>query len=146
MGCRSSAAFIKQDESPWVLGAVVNNIWSIGSLLGDSDRTNQLFLNPFVNYHFADGWSVGSSPDFRIRGASGPYPRGETIDAPIQETNSRTLGKHCRNCSGAQCGGRAGGVGTRRLRVLCDALSMAGECPRDDVDAIGTRARSQFRR
>ena len=62
MGCRSSAAFIKQDESPWVLGAVVNNIWSIGSPLGDSDRTNQLFLNPFVNYHFADGWSVGSSP------------------------------------------------------------------------------------
>ena len=21
------------------------------------------FLNPFVNYHFADGWSVGSSPE-----------------------------------------------------------------------------------
>ena len=41
-----------------MLGAVVNNIWSIGSPPGDSDRTNQLFLNPFVYYHFAEGWSV----------------------------------------------------------------------------------------
>jgi hypothetical protein len=46
-----------------VFGAIVNNIWSIGSPPGDSDRTNQLFLNPFVNYHFAEGWSVGSSPE-----------------------------------------------------------------------------------
>jgi hypothetical protein len=30
---------------------------------GNSDRTNQLFLNPSVNYHFAEGWSVGSSPE-----------------------------------------------------------------------------------
>ena len=61
----SRLAFIKEDESPWVLGAVVNNIRSIGSPPGDSDRTNQLFLNPFFNYHFADGWSVGSSPEIR---------------------------------------------------------------------------------
>jgi len=46
-----------------VFDAVVNNIWSIGSPPGDSDRTNQLFLNPFVNHHFAEGWSVGSSPE-----------------------------------------------------------------------------------
>jgi hypothetical protein len=46
-----------------VFGAVANNIWSIGSPSGSSDRTNQLFLNPFVDYHFGDGWSVGSSPE-----------------------------------------------------------------------------------
>jgi hypothetical protein len=62
-GSGPSAAFVGIGESPWVFGAVVNNIWSIGSPPGDSDRTNQLFLNPFVNYHFADGWSVGSSPE-----------------------------------------------------------------------------------
>ena len=62
-GSGPSAAFIKQDESPWVFAAVVNNIWSIGSPPGDSDRTNQLFLNPFINYHFGEGWSVGSSPE-----------------------------------------------------------------------------------
>jgi hypothetical protein len=35
-------AFIKEDESPWVLGAVANNIWSLGGSPGSSDRTNQL--------------------------------------------------------------------------------------------------------
>jgi hypothetical protein len=62
-GSGPSAAFIKQDESPWVFGAVANNIWSIGSPPGNSDRTNQLLLNPIVSYHFAEGWSVGSSPN-----------------------------------------------------------------------------------
>jgi hypothetical protein len=62
-GSGPSVAFIKEDESPWVFGAVVNNIWSFGGPPGSSDRTNQLFLNPFVNYHFFDGWSVGSSPE-----------------------------------------------------------------------------------
>jgi hypothetical protein len=57
-------AFIKKDASPWVFGAVVNNIWSFGNTPpGSSDRTNQLLLNPFISYHFGDGWSVGSSPD-----------------------------------------------------------------------------------
>ena len=58
-GSGPSAAFITEDQSPWVFGAVVNNIWSFGGPGG----TNQLFLNPFVDYHFADGWSVGSSPE-----------------------------------------------------------------------------------
>ena len=62
-GSGPSAAFIKKDQSPWTFGAVVNNIWSIGGPTTGSDRTNQLFLNPFVNYHFGDGWSVGSSPE-----------------------------------------------------------------------------------
>jgi len=62
-GSGPSAAFIKEDESPWVFGAVANNIWSFGGPPGTSDRTNQLLLNPFVSYHFDEGWSVGSSPN-----------------------------------------------------------------------------------
>jgi hypothetical protein len=62
-GSGPSAAFIKEDESPWVFGGVVNNIWSFGGPPGSSDRTNQLLLNPVVSYHFGDGWSVGSSPN-----------------------------------------------------------------------------------
>jgi hypothetical protein len=63
-GSGPSLAFIKKDESPWVYGAVVNNIWSIGDTPpGSSDRTNQLLVNPFISYHFGDGWAVGSSPD-----------------------------------------------------------------------------------
>jgi len=62
-GSGPSAAFIKEDESPWDFGAVVNNIWSFGGPPGSSDRTNQLLINPIVSYHFDDGWSVGSSPN-----------------------------------------------------------------------------------
>ena len=62
-GSGPSVAFIKLDESPWVFGAVVNNIWTFGGPPGSTDRTNQLFLNPLMYYHFADGWSVGSSPE-----------------------------------------------------------------------------------
>jgi len=62
-GSGPSAAFIKEDESPWVFGAVANNIWSFGGPPGSSDRTNQLLLNPFVSYHFAEAWSASSSPN-----------------------------------------------------------------------------------
>jgi hypothetical protein len=62
-GSGPSAAFIKKDQSPWVFGAVANNIWSFGGPAPAADRTNQLLLNPFVSYHFGDGWSVGSSPN-----------------------------------------------------------------------------------
>jgi hypothetical protein len=53
-GSGPSAAFIKSDESPWVFGAVVNNIWSFGGPPESTDRTNQLL---------SEGWSVGSSPN-----------------------------------------------------------------------------------
>jgi hypothetical protein len=62
-GSGPSVAFLQKDESPWVLGAVANNIWSFGGPPGSSDRTNQLLLNPFVSFHFGDGWSVASSPN-----------------------------------------------------------------------------------
>jgi len=63
-GSGPSVAFIKKDASPWVFGAVVNNIWSFGDTPpGSSDKTNSLLLNPFISYHFGDGWSLGSSPD-----------------------------------------------------------------------------------
>lgn len=58
-GSGPSVAFIKEDENPWVFGAVANNIWSVGG----PPTTNQLLLNPFASFHFGDGWSVGSSPN-----------------------------------------------------------------------------------
>jgi hypothetical protein len=58
-GSGPPVAFVKQDRSPWVFGAVVNNIWSVGGPPG----TNQLLINPIVSYHFGNGWSVGSSPN-----------------------------------------------------------------------------------
>ena len=62
-GSGPSLALVVKSDSPWVFGAVVNNIWSFGGPPGSSDRTNSLLLNPFVSYHFGDGWSVGTSPN-----------------------------------------------------------------------------------
>jgi hypothetical protein len=63
-GSGPSVAFVRKNgESPWVFGAVVNNIWSFGGPPQSSDRTNSLLVNPFISYHFGDGWSIGSSPN-----------------------------------------------------------------------------------
>jgi len=62
-GTGPSVAVVRKDEGPWVLGAVVNNIWSFGGSSSTGDRTDSFLLNPFVSYHFDEGWSVGSSPN-----------------------------------------------------------------------------------
>ena len=62
-GSGPSVAFLKKDAGPWVLGVVVNNIWSFGGPPHSSDRTNSFLLNPVITYHFGNGWSVGSSPN-----------------------------------------------------------------------------------
>jgi len=46
---------------PWVVGGLVNNIWSVGGdeNLGD---VNQMTLQYFVNYNFDSGWYLASAP------------------------------------------------------------------------------------
>ena len=46
---------------PWVVGALVNNVWSVGGdeNLGD---VNQMTLQYFVNYNFPSGWYLSSAP------------------------------------------------------------------------------------
>ncbi|WP_147707694.1 neuromedin U [Microvirga massiliensis] len=48
-------------QGPWVVGALVNNVWSF---TGKSNRpdVNQMLLQPFVNYNFPGGWYLTSSP------------------------------------------------------------------------------------
>lgn len=45
----------------WVIGALVNNLWSFA---GDNDRpdVNQFLLQYFVNYNFEGGWYLTSAP------------------------------------------------------------------------------------
>jgi hypothetical protein len=48
-------------KGPWVIGALVSNLWSYA---GDDDRgdVNSFLLQYFVNYNMADGWYLTSSP------------------------------------------------------------------------------------
>jgi hypothetical protein len=45
----------------WVVGALVNNIWSFAGDARDPD-VNQFLLQYFVNYNMAHGWYLTSSP------------------------------------------------------------------------------------
>lgn len=38
-------------EGPWVIGGLINNVWSVG---GDDNRAdvNQMLIQPFINYNF----------------------------------------------------------------------------------------------
>jgi hypothetical protein len=46
--------------SPWVYGALANNVWSVGS--GNSSSYNNFLLQPFVNYNFPEGFYLTSAP------------------------------------------------------------------------------------
>jgi len=47
-------------QGPWVIGAIANNIWSLG---GDGrNRYNTFLVQPFVNYNLGHGTAIGFSP------------------------------------------------------------------------------------
>ena len=48
-------------QGPWVIGGLVNNLWSFA---GDSDRedVNQFLFQYFINYNMAEGWYLTSAP------------------------------------------------------------------------------------
>ncbi|HKB36817.1 MAG TPA: hypothetical protein VKD72_10200 [Gemmataceae bacterium] len=47
-------------QGPWVVGALINNQWSVAGW-GDKD-VNQMLHQPFVNYNFGEGWYLTSAP------------------------------------------------------------------------------------
>ena len=55
------AAVVLTMPGKWVIGGLVNNLWSFA---GDSDRedVNLMTLQPFVNYNFPKGWYATTSP------------------------------------------------------------------------------------
>ena len=63
----------------WVLGVLVNNLWSVA---GDSDtpNVNAFLLQYFINYNLPNGWYVTSSP---IVTANWKADSGDTWTVPI---------------------------------------------------------------
>jgi hypothetical protein len=46
---------------PWVIGALVNNIWHIGGA-AHGEQLNAFTLQPFINFNLARAWSITTSP------------------------------------------------------------------------------------
>jgi len=57
----SAVALRLEKGSPWVYGALVNNIWSVSSSSKDPSYNNFL-LQPFLNYNFAGGFYLTTAP------------------------------------------------------------------------------------
>lgn len=49
-----------ESGSPWVHGALVNNLWPVGS--GDDPSNSNFLLQPFVNYNLPGGVYVNTAP------------------------------------------------------------------------------------
>jgi hypothetical protein len=50
-------------DSPWVYGALVNNVFSFGGTPAQGGtRYSLMTVNPFVNYNLSGGWFVGTVP------------------------------------------------------------------------------------
>ncbi|MDX1431006.1 MAG: neuromedin U [Gammaproteobacteria bacterium] len=61
-GLGPTAVVLHLDKgSPWVYGALVNNVWSLGGS-GDSPSYNNFLLQPFLNYNFKGGLYLTSAP------------------------------------------------------------------------------------
>jgi hypothetical protein len=56
-----SSAVALVTPGPWVVGALVRQLWSIA---GDDDRqdVSQMLIQPFVNYNLPEGWFLVSAP------------------------------------------------------------------------------------
>ena len=54
-------AVVLTNKGPWVLGGLINNLWTFSDN-GGSPEVNQFLMQPFVNYNFGKGWALSSSP------------------------------------------------------------------------------------
>ncbi len=64
---------------PWVIGGLLNQIWSIADE-GGAPEVNLLTFQPFVNYNFGKGWALTTAP---IITANWDAPDGEEWTVPL---------------------------------------------------------------
>jgi hypothetical protein len=64
---------------PWVIGALVSNVWDYAGSSGGSD-VNFFTFQYFINYNFPSGWYLTSAP---INTANWNAPSGEEWTIPI---------------------------------------------------------------
>jgi hypothetical protein len=77
-GMGPSLVFLTQ-PGHWTIGALVNNIWSIG---GPKDRlpVNQFLMQYFINYNLDKSWYLGTSP---VVTADWKAPKGDQWVTPL---------------------------------------------------------------
>jgi len=81
------SAVVIATPKPWVVGALIQNVWSYA---GDSsaDDVNEFLFQPIINYNFGDGWYATSVP---IITADWEAPSGDQWTVPLGGGVGRTF-------------------------------------------------------
>jgi hypothetical protein len=74
---------------PWVLGALINNVWSAGGTHGPNGTSyNNFLFEPFINYNFGEGWFAYSDPlitaNWEARGTKWTVPIGGGVGRVVR--------------------------------------------------------------
>ena len=77
------SAVVVAMPGPWVVGALVNNIWSVAGA-----KANNFLLQYFVNYNFPSGWYLTTGP---IITANWEAPSGQRWDVPFGAGGGRIV-------------------------------------------------------
>lgn len=72
-------AVVLTNVGPWVLGGIINNLWTFADH-GGAPEVNQFLLQPFLNYNFGKGWAAATAP---IITANWDAPDGEEWTLPL---------------------------------------------------------------
>lgn len=70
---------VVKDHGPWVLGALISQIWPVSDT-GGAPETNLFLMQPFVNYNFGGGWALATAP---IITANWDAPDGNQWTVPV---------------------------------------------------------------
>jgi len=66
-------------QGHWVVGALINNQWSVAGWI--SGHVNQLLMQPFINYNLPDHWYLVSAPIITANWAAAKA--GDVWTAPL---------------------------------------------------------------
>jgi hypothetical protein len=88
-------AVVLTNAGPWVLGGLVNNVWTFSDN-GGAPQVNQFTLQPFLNYNFGKGWAASFSP---VITANWDAPSGEEWTVPLGAGISKTTAFNTRPLS-----------------------------------------------
>jgi len=91
------SAVVLHMTGPWVVGMLINNVWSFAG--SDSrDDVNQMLLQYFINYNLPHGWYLSSAP---IITANWEAASGEKWTVPIGGGGGKIvrIGKLPLNCA-----------------------------------------------
>ena len=73
------AAVVLTMPGHWVLGALVNQLWTYADN-GGSPEVNQFVFQPFINYNFGVGWALSTGP---LITANWNAPSGQEWTVPL---------------------------------------------------------------